>query len=158
MNAAGSHDEGTVAESVSEIVASFSSLAEAQQVIHSLTEAGIPTHCLSLVDHDPAAGQRALMVRRLAEAALVGGALGALIFMLTAIMEFPGTAASDLTIATIFLGAACGAAAGAFAVLVTGATAVEGDPRLVGGQYDLAVDPLVSKQAIAALQVAQRRG
>ncbi len=96
------------------------------------------------------------MTRGLGEAGLVGGALGTMILVLSAVVGVAGTAASDLTIATIFLGAASGAAAGVVAVLVAGATSLEGDLRLVGGPYDLEVDSLVSEWAIVALQMAQQ--
>lgn len=138
-----------------EIVASFSSLTEAQDAARSLTDAEIPADQLTLLRNDPpefVARQRSLPVRRLAEASLAGGALGAMILLLAAIVGISGTVASELTVATFLLGAACGALAGITAVLVTGPGSIEADARNGSRRYELAVDPRVSDRAIVALR------
>ena len=147
--------DGSAAVERGDIVASFSSLAEAEEAVQSLTEAEVPADRFRLLRHDPErvrARQRALPVRRLAEASLVGGALGAMILLLAAIVGVSGTAAGELTVATLVLGAACGALAGIVAVLVTGATSLDAAAQFDPRRYDLAVDPRVSEHAIVALR------
>jgi hypothetical protein len=159
MSAARPKDRTAGVES-GEIVASFSSLAEAQQAVRSLTEAEIPANRLTLLRHDPAGaalGRRPLPGLRLAEAGLVGGALGAMILLLAGIVGISGTAASELTVATFLLGVVCGALAGTIAVLVAGAEPIEADARYDPTRYDLAVDPRVSERAMAALRLDARR-
>lgn len=151
--------DGSAAVERGDIVASFSSLAEAEEAVRSLTEAEVPVDRFRLLRHDPErvrAHQRALPARRLAEASLVGGALGAMILLLAAIVGVSGTAAGELTLATLGLGAACGALAGIVAVLVTGATSLDAAARLDARRYDLAVDPRVSEHAIVALRWGAR--
>jgi hypothetical protein len=147
--------DGSDAVERGEIVASFSSIADAQQAVRSLTEAEIPADRLTLLRHDTHGARplpRALPIRRLAEAGLVGGSLGAMILLLASSVGVSGTVASELTVATFVLGAVCGALAAVIAVLVTGAASIEADPELGSRRYDLAVDPLVSERAIVALR------
>jgi hypothetical protein len=151
--------DGSATVERGEIVASFSSLAEAQEAVRSLSEAEVPTERMRLLRHDPQttrARQRALPVRRMAEASLVGGALGAMTLLLAAIVGVSGTAASELTVATFLLGGACGALAGIVAVLVTGATSLDAAAQLDTRRYDLAVDPQVSERATVALRWGAR--
>jgi hypothetical protein len=158
MSAARPTDGGAAVER-GEVVASFSSLAEAQEAVRSLTEAQVPADRLTVlrhVRHRATGSQRALPVRRLAEAGLVGGSVGAMTLLLAASVGVSGTAASELTLATFLLGAACGGLAGVVAALVTGEASIESNARVGSGRYDLAVDPRESERAIVALRWGER--
>lgn len=131
-----------------EIVASFSSLSEAEHAVGHLAAANVPVDKLRIV------GQGLRIVRRsdrtfrsIMEAGVVGAAVGGLIIVLAAMFGLGDALAEGVTVTALLLGAVCGLAAGTTAFVATRTPLLGAEARLYAERYDLAADPTVAERA-----------
>lgn len=131
-----------------EVVASFSSLSEAERAVGHLAGADVPVDKLRIVGH----GLRIVRpsdrtFRSIIEAGVVGAAVGGLIIVVAAIFGLGDALADGVTVAAFLLGATCGLAAGTTAFVATRIPLLGAEAQLYAERYDLAADPTIAERA-----------
>jgi hypothetical protein len=139
-----------------EVVASFSSYLEARRAIDNLAALGFPVGRVNVV------GQGLQIVTGepprtrwvwIFEAALAGAVVGALAMLLGVLADL---GMAELSAGWVGAGLLCGMLAGIVVELL--ATARQGpypELRLFADRYDLAVDPGIADEAVAAIEAAE---
>jgi hypothetical protein len=141
-----------------EVVASFSSYLEARRAIDNLGALGFPVERVSVVGQGLQIVTGEVPRRRwlsLLEAALAGAVVGALAMLLGVLAD---VGAAELNAAWIAAGVFCGLLGG---ISVDVLWSAHGGPspelRLFADRYDLAVDPGIADEAVAAIEAAESR-
>ena len=139
-----------------EVVASFSSYAEAERAIESLATASVPAEKLRIIGHGLRIprGQDGRSLRWMFEAGIVGAAIGAFIILLAVVLGLGDSVAGSLTFSALLLGAACGLLAGIGALVVARLQLPEGDIRLFAERYDVTADPKIADRAAREIESA----
>jgi hypothetical protein len=139
-----------------EVVASFSSYLEARRAVDNLEALGFPVERLHVVGQGLQIVTAETRRRRwvfVLEAWLAAAVVGALTALLAGLADL---GAAGLSAGWIGFGLACGVLGGAAVQLLSSARrGPSPELRLFADRYDLAVDPGVAEEAVAAIEAAQ---
>jgi hypothetical protein len=139
-----------------EVVASFSSYLEARRAIDNLAALGFPVERVNVVGQGLQIVTGEAPRRRwlsLLEAALAGAVVGAFAMLLGVVTDLGGAA---LSAAWIGSGLFCGTLGGVSVDVLWSARRGPGpELRLFADRYDLAVDPGIADEAVAAIEAAE---
>jgi hypothetical protein len=140
-----------------EVVASFSSYLEARRAIDDLAALGFPVERVNVVGQGlqiitgEASRKRWLS---LLEAVLAGAVVGALAMLLGVLAGLDGAALSATWIGSGLISGALGGVS--VEVLWSARHGPGAELRLFADRYDLAVDPGIADEALAAIEAAER--